>query len=95
MWKSIFVEQFVICVYRDFLSVHCSLVVTCWERANLLALLCVMFYFAFVTFPCDGLGQVVSISDLCLLTYFNLSNSNFAGNMLASVPFDDLISTQS
>ena len=27
-----------------FLSVHCSLVVICWERANLLALLYVMFY---------------------------------------------------
>ena len=24
------------------LSVHCSLAVTCWERADLLALLCVM-----------------------------------------------------
>ena len=27
-----------------FLSIHCSLVVTCWERADLLALLYVMFY---------------------------------------------------
>ena len=43
-------------------------------RANLLAVLCVMFYCAFVTFPCGVLGQmwylIVSISDLCLLTYF-------------------------
>ena len=32
-------------VYRVFLSVHCSLVVNCWERADLLALLTyVMFY---------------------------------------------------
>ena len=30
-------------VSHAFLSVHCSLVVTCWERANLCALLCVMF----------------------------------------------------
>ena len=31
-------------VWRAFLSVHCSLVVTCWERADLLALLSVMVY---------------------------------------------------
>ena len=30
-------------IYVAVLSVHCSLVVTCWKRANLLALLCVMF----------------------------------------------------
>ena len=55
--------------------VHCSLVITCWKRANLLALLYVMFYYIFATFPCGVLGQVwfliVSIPDLCLLTYFN------------------------
>ena len=53
----------------------CSLVVTCWEMANLLALLYVMFSCVFVTFPCGILGQVwyliVSIPDLCLLTYFD------------------------
>ena len=57
-----------------FLSVHCSLVVTCWERANLLALWYVMFSCVFVTFPGGVLGQmwylIVSIPDLCLLTYF-------------------------
>ena len=56
------------------LSVHCCLVVTCWERANLMALLGVMFSCVFVTFPCVVLGQVwnliVSISDLCLIPYF-------------------------
>ena len=61
-------------VCHAFLSVHCSLVVTCCERADLLALLCVMFYCVFVTFPCGVLGQVwyctVLIPDLCLLTYF-------------------------
>ena len=37
-------DHFVIyvCVCQA-LSVHCTLVVTCWERANLLALLYVMF----------------------------------------------------
>ena len=42
----------------DFLSVHCSLVVTCWERASLLALLNNMFSCVFVTFPCGVLGRV-------------------------------------
>ena len=57
-------------VCHVFLSVHCSLVVT-----DLLALSYVMFYCVFVTFPCGVLGQVwcliVSIPDLCLLSYFN------------------------
>ena len=65
---------FVICVCHVFLSVPCSLVVTCWERADHLALLCVIFNCDFVTFPCGVLGQVwcliVSIFDLCLLSYF-------------------------
>ena len=70
---------FVIC--HVFLSVHCSLVVTCWERVKLLALLCVRFYCGFATFPCGVLGQVwcliVSISDLCLLTYCDLGFLQF------------------
>ena len=57
------------------LSVHCSLVVTCWKSADLLALSYVMFYCVFVTFPCGVLGQVlcsnVSIPDLCLLFTFS------------------------
>ena len=59
-------------VYHAFLSVHCSLVVACWERAYPLALSYVMLFCVFVTFPCGVLGQVcymiVSIPDLCLLT---------------------------
>ena len=31
---------FMSCVCHTFTSVHCCLVVTCWERANLLALVC-------------------------------------------------------
>ena len=54
------------------MSVYCNLVVTCWERADLLALLCVTFSCAFVTFPYGVLGHVwyliVSIPDLCLLS---------------------------
>ena len=48
-------------------SVHCCLVVTCWERADHLALF-FMLNCVFVTFPCGILGQVwyliVSIPDL-------------------------------
>ena len=61
-------------ICHAFLSVHYSLVVTCWERAALLALLYVMFSCVFFTFPCGVLGKVwyviASIPDLCLLTYF-------------------------
>ena len=50
--------------------------VTCWKRANLLALLYVMFSCVFITFPCGVLGQVwsliVSIPDVSLLPYFHI-----------------------
>ena len=50
-------------------SVYLCLVVTCWERADLLALVCGVYY-EFVT-----LSQVryliVSIPDLCTLTWIN------------------------
>ena len=73
-----FCESSVFIMFRScryaFLSDHCSIVVTCLERANLLALLYVTFSCVIVTFPCDVLGQVwyliVSIPDLCFLTYF-------------------------
>ena len=69
--------MFLVC--HVFLSVVSSLVVTRWERIGLLALLCVMFSFVFVTLPCGVLGQVwyliVSISDLCLLSYFSLQKN--------------------
>ena len=64
---------FVSCVSHAFASVHFCLVVTCWERADLLAL--VGDVYVFVTFPCGILGQVwyliVSFPDLCHLSYFN------------------------
>ena len=53
------------------MSVCCNLVVTCWGRADLLALLNVMVSCVFVTLLFGVLGQVwyliVSIPDLCLL----------------------------
>ena len=64
---------FVVCLCYAVLSVPCSLVVTCWESANLLALLYVVFSCASVTFLYGVPGQVwyliVSITDLCLLLY--------------------------
>ena len=54
-------------------SEYMCFVVTCWERADLLALICGV-YCEFVTFPIGILGQVwyliVLIPDLCTLTYF-------------------------
>ena len=56
------------------LSVPCSLVVTCWEKAGLLALLSVMFSCVFVTFPYGVLDWVwyliAWIPGFCILPYF-------------------------
>ena len=38
-----FVILFHVCLYYTVLSFHYSLAITCWEMADLLALLCVMF----------------------------------------------------
>ena len=69
---------FVFRVCRVFLSVHCSLVVTYWEKTDLFALFCVVFCCVFVVFPSGVLGQVwcliVSIPDPCLLSYFYLGS---------------------
>ena len=57
-------------------TVSLSLVVTCWERVALLALLYSMFYCGYDSFSCGVLSQVwcliVSIPDLCLLSYFKV-----------------------
>ena len=69
MWN---ICVFVFCVSHAFASVRCCLVVTCWERAHVFALVGDVYYI-FVTFPCDIPGQVwyliVSFPDLCLLSY--------------------------
>ena len=86
------------CVCHAFASVHCCLVVTCWEGADLLALVCDV-ELCFVTFPCGILGQVwyliVSIPDVCRLSYlyyhfrlnFILSLTTFKTYI---VPYDDI-----
>ena len=58
------------------LPVNCSLVVTCWERADLLALMFVMVYCVFVPIPYVVLDQEWYLSEsipyLCLLPYFHM-----------------------
>ena len=48
---------FVSCFSHAFVSVHCCLLVTCLERADLLGLVNDA-YCCFDTFPCGILGQV-------------------------------------
>ena len=71
---------FVSCVSHAFASV-----VTCWERADLLALVGDV-YCIFVTFPCGILGQVwiliVSFPDLCRLSYFYFSERLLLSNYM-------------
>ena len=52
------VFMFLACLSYVASSAPCSLVITCWEQADLLALLCVVFSCGFVTFPisCPGSG---------------------------------------
>ena len=56
----------------------CSLVVTCWERADLFALWYMMFFLCVVTFTYGVLGQVscliVSITDICFSFTLNCFN---------------------
>ena len=49
---------FVFHVCHAVMSVPCSLVVICWEKADLLSLLFKMFPCVFVTFPYGVLGSV-------------------------------------
>ena len=73
--RCFFYKSFLLFVFRvchAVLSVHCSLVVTCLERAGLLALLYVMFSYVFVTFPSGILGLDVLITDFCPFSYFNI-----------------------
>ena len=68
---------YVLCL-SCFAPVHCCIVVTCWERTDHLVFVCdvQLCCFHFITFPCGILGQVwyliVSIPDLCRLSYFYL-----------------------
>ena len=71
-------RRYFFCVSFVFLYVLYSLVVTCWERADLLALVCDVLL-GFYHFPIGILIQVwcliVSIPDLCHLSSNNLENA--------------------
>ena len=43
LWILFFLLMFHVCLFNAVLSVPCSLMLTCMERADLLALLCVIF----------------------------------------------------
>ena len=47
-----------VCLCYVVLSVTCSRVITCWEKAGLTTLLCVMFFCVFVTSPYDVPGLI-------------------------------------
>ena len=62
-----------------FVMLSCMFIAALWSPVGkgwLLTLLCLMFFCAFVSFPCIVLGQVwfliVSIPDICLHTYFGM-----------------------
>ena len=69
----LFVMCFMFVFVISNVSVPCSLVVTCWERVDLLALWYMMF--SCILSPCGVLGQVwyliISSPDFCLLLYFD------------------------
>ena len=62
-------------------SVYICFVVTCWERVDLLALVCVVCLTVSLSLShwYPGLGVwylIVSIPDLCTLTYFEILGLN-------------------
>ena len=80
------------CVCQVFLSVYCSLVVTCRERADLLGLLyetvdCNLSLCHVVSRVRCGRCLIVSIPDLCLLFFFVLT----VANVLKMLPSDGKI----
>ena len=66
--------MFHLCLYYAALSVPCNIVITCWEMADILTLLCVVFSCVFVTLPYFVPGQlwylIESTPDLCHCLYF-------------------------
>ena len=68
------------------LSVPCIIMITCLERADILALLCEMFLVFFVTFPYGVLGQevwylIVSIPGIYLLPCNKENKENKSNGM--------------
>ena len=75
-------------VCHAIMSVHCSLVVTSWERANLLANLYVVVSCVFVTFPRGVLGQVwyliVTIPDIAFFLTLNTHKDTVSKDQLTT-----------
>ena len=82
-----------VCISRLFFAV-----VTCWERADLLALVCDV-YCVFVTFPFGVLGKgrylIVSIPHLCRLSYFHHSYVKFVLTPICIANINTIIIFQS
>ena len=83
-WRCFFCGSFLLLMLRVchaiLSSIYCSLVVTCLERADLLALLYVVIY-CVLSLPHKGvLGQMwylsVLVADLCILSYFKERKKN-------------------
>ena len=53
---------FMFCVFHAVLSVHCSLVATCWERVDLLSLVCDVFLW-YSPMCCPGSALVLDCID--------------------------------
>ena len=93
--------MFHVCLCYAVLSVPCSLVITCWEIAEPLAISCVVFSCVSVTFPYNVPVEVwyliVSIPDLCLLPYFEEMNIKIMGRqkLYAHWPWDLVLFTES
>ena len=65
---------FLHCFCHAFASAHCCLVVTCWEKADLLAIICgvkLCGCFFPIWYPGSGWYLILSIPDLCPLSYFH------------------------
>ena len=77
-------------VCNAFLSEDCSLVVTCWERANLLALLCVMFY-CVMSFSCITLVNVNAPVVAITSWWLHFSAQVVALKVKKSIPVDFMI----
>ena len=78
------------CISHAFASVHCCLVVTCWERADLSALFddvyCIFCFFPMWN-PGSSLVLDLSFPDLCLLSYFKITVKKILGIIICLVIF--------
>ena len=76
------------------MSAHCSFVITCWEMADLLTLLCVMYSFVVVSLPDGVLGHmwylIVLSSVRCLLYFYILPLVDYGPNSRGSTSITNI-----